>query len=272
MPTSISTPLTGIAYGVAAAVIAIAAALLVRLGPDVAGTTAHRHLPLLSAAAAVRGLLFSVVFSQRPSSSKRLLLALLGITAAGSLVFGALVLGPLAPARPAFPRSVVLLEGAISLGLAGALLALPQGTLRAPSGAALAGSVGALMLFLPMTSGPRWQTFAAPWPPHAIRAEYANRVESALAEWRAAPPDYAENLHPYDPRGPYFHYADVWRSADAESRFDREPHIAARYHAVHIYLLHALYDITGEPVFEHYERLWRSYVEGPERTATSASP
>jgi hypothetical protein len=46
---------------------------------------------------------------------------------------------------------------------------------------------------------------------------------------------------------------------------NRLPHIAARYHAVHIYLLHALHDVTGEPAFARYERLWASYVEGADR-------
>lgn len=39
------------------------------------------------------------------------------------------------------------------------------------------------------------------------------------------------------------------------------PHIAARYHAVHIYLLHAMFSITGNETFHHYEKLWASYFD-----------
>jgi hypothetical protein len=44
--------------------------------------------------------------------------------------------------------------------------------------------------------------------------------------------------------------------------FDRaEPHVSPKYHRVHIVLLHALYSITGESTLQHFEHLWRSYVD-----------
>ncbi|MFD2614859.1 D-glucuronyl C5-epimerase family protein [Paenibacillus gansuensis] len=40
-----------------------------------------------------------------------------------------------------------------------------------------------------------------------------------------------------------------------------EPKSARTYHAVHIYLLYALYSITGDKVFKNYYRMWRSYID-----------
>lgn len=40
-----------------------------------------------------------------------------------------------------------------------------------------------------------------------------------------------------------------------------EPKSARTYHAVHIYLLYALYSITGDRTLRDYYRLWKSYVE-----------
>lgn len=39
----------------------------------------------------------------------------------------------------------------------------------------------------------------------------------------------------------------------------RQPHIVAKYHGVHGYLLHALVSITGDPVFREWEVRWASY-------------
>jgi hypothetical protein len=41
--------------------------------------------------------------------------------------------------------------------------------------------------------------------------------------------------------------------------YNREPKIAGYYHAIHIYLLHALHSITGEKVLKDVEALWTSY-------------
>jgi hypothetical protein len=42
--------------------------------------------------------------------------------------------------------------------------------------------------------------------------------------------------------------------------YHQKPHIGVNYHAVHIYELHALVSITGDPVLSKYEQLWASYV------------
>lgn len=39
-----------------------------------------------------------------------------------------------------------------------------------------------------------------------------------------------------------------------------DPLLNAGYHRVHIYLLHALYTITNEPILLYYKNLWASYV------------
>lgn len=39
------------------------------------------------------------------------------------------------------------------------------------------------------------------------------------------------------------------------------PHVAPRYHAAHIYLLHALYEATGRGTLKLYETRWSSYVK-----------
>lgn len=43
--------------------------------------------------------------------------------------------------------------------------------------------------------------------------------------------------------------------------YGAKPHVSASYHACHIHLLHALYEVTSEKVFFQYEQLWTSYVE-----------
>lgn len=43
--------------------------------------------------------------------------------------------------------------------------------------------------------------------------------------------------------------------------YEKEPHVSARYHLVHIYLLHALYTVTENKTLKHYEELWTSYVD-----------
>jgi hypothetical protein len=42
--------------------------------------------------------------------------------------------------------------------------------------------------------------------------------------------------------------------------YKRQPHIGVHYHAVHIYLLHALGSVTHDPQLSKYEKLWASYV------------
>jgi hypothetical protein len=39
-----------------------------------------------------------------------------------------------------------------------------------------------------------------------------------------------------------------------------KPNLAPGYHARHVYLLHALYSITGDPVFAEFEQRWGCYV------------
>lgn len=43
--------------------------------------------------------------------------------------------------------------------------------------------------------------------------------------------------------------------------FNKAPHVGVGYHAVHIYLLHALHSVTGEKWLQHFETVWRYYVE-----------
>ena len=38
------------------------------------------------------------------------------------------------------------------------------------------------------------------------------------------------------------------------------PHLVSRYHMVHLYLLHALYSLTGKPVLDEYLRRWEETV------------
>ncbi len=40
-----------------------------------------------------------------------------------------------------------------------------------------------------------------------------------------------------------------------------EPHAVAKYHAIHIYLLHALYTVTDNKTLHGFEQRWASYVE-----------
>jgi heparosan-N-sulfate-glucuronate 5-epimerase len=42
---------------------------------------------------------------------------------------------------------------------------------------------------------------------------------------------------------------------------NKQPHIAARYHAVHLYLLNAIYSITDDVYFDYIKRVWASYVD-----------
>lgn len=39
------------------------------------------------------------------------------------------------------------------------------------------------------------------------------------------------------------------------------PHMSAKYHMIHIFLLHALYTLTDNPELERYAQKWASYVE-----------
>ena len=214
--------LTLAGYDLAAAAIAMGIALVARLGSEAAGAMAERFLPLLVAGVVIRATIFVLVPDDPPSTAARRALVLVGMTAAGSLAYAFLLLGPLAPeARPGFPRAALAVEAVLHLGASAALLALPPEAIRHPSRSAALAIGMVVLLVAPMAGGPRWQTFDAPWPPHAIRAEYAGRVAEALDEWRDDPPSYVENLQAYDPRGPYFHYAEVWRRTDDESRFDR---------------------------------------------------
>lgn len=43
--------------------------------------------------------------------------------------------------------------------------------------------------------------------------------------------------------------------------YDAKPHAAPKYHAIHIYLLHALYSVTDNETLHEFEQLWASYVE-----------
>lgn len=43
--------------------------------------------------------------------------------------------------------------------------------------------------------------------------------------------------------------------------YNAEPHAIAKYHAIHIYLLHALYSITDNETLHEFEQMWASYVE-----------
>lgn len=43
--------------------------------------------------------------------------------------------------------------------------------------------------------------------------------------------------------------------------YQKAPHVGIPYHAVHIYLLHALYSVTQNPWFRYCEFVWSSYVD-----------
>ncbi|MDD2555566.1 MAG: D-glucuronyl C5-epimerase family protein [Syntrophaceticus sp.] len=43
--------------------------------------------------------------------------------------------------------------------------------------------------------------------------------------------------------------------------YKAKPHAIAKYHAIHIYLLHALYTITDNETIHEFEQLWALYVE-----------
>lgn len=43
--------------------------------------------------------------------------------------------------------------------------------------------------------------------------------------------------------------------------YGMEPKIAGYYHAIHIYLLHALHSVTQEKVLDDYSKLWASYIK-----------
>lgn len=43
--------------------------------------------------------------------------------------------------------------------------------------------------------------------------------------------------------------------------YKAKPHAVAKYHAIHIYLLHALYTVTDNETLHEFEQLWASYVE-----------
>lgn len=38
------------------------------------------------------------------------------------------------------------------------------------------------------------------------------------------------------------------------------PHMSAKYHMIHIFLLHALYTLTGDPELQHYAQKWATYT------------
>lgn len=210
-----------LAAAVLAATVSMSAALLARLGVEDALAVTARYLPLLALGVAARAALHVV---GRPivsrGSRREAVLRTTAVVVAGSAIVAALLLGPFAPSTGLrFPRLVLALEGAIYLAFA--LIPLrwrvrPPTVARTP----LLAGVGVFLLLAPMAGGPRWQTFEDGWPPHALRAEHAPLVDAALAAWHATDPILDANLRPYDPRGPYFHYADVWVREEPGSRFD----------------------------------------------------
>jgi hypothetical protein len=206
------------------ATIAMAGALVARLGTDGATLVGERFLPLLTAGVVARASLHVLGLSVASGQRRRAaVLRLTAVTAVGSVVIAALLLGPLAPATgPRFPRLVLVLEGLSYLALALFLVLFRGGAPVVPRPQSLAAMVGVVLLLTPLAGGPRWQTFDDGWPPHALRADHAREVESALAAWQATEPILDENLRPYDPSGPYFHYADVWVDEGPGSRFDAD--------------------------------------------------
>lgn len=59
------------------------------------------------------------------------------------------------------------------------------------------------------------------------------------------------------------HYYDIggYTTYDlAHIVYKMDPKIAGNYHAIHIYLLHALYTVTGDKVLRDFANLWASYV------------
>jgi len=72
------------------------------------------------------------------------------------------------------------------------------------------------------------------------------------AFWRGI--DTLVNILPYYDIGGFTAY-DM-----SHITYNRQPHIGVHYHAVHIYLLHALGSVTHDVRLAKYEELWASYV------------
>jgi len=63
------------------------------------------------------------------------------------------------------------------------------------------------------------------------------------------------------------HYYDIggYTTYDlAHIVYKIDPKISGNYHAIHIYLLHALYTVTGDKVLRDFANLWASYVRKKE--------
>jgi hypothetical protein len=55
----------------------------------------------------------------------------------------------------------------------------------------------------------------------------------------------------------------------AHVTYDTPPHVVARYHAVHIFLLHALHAVTSSGVLKVFECRWLDHAQGPGVCETS---
>lgn len=91
------------------------------------------------------------------------------------------------------------------------------------------------------------------WSKTAPKLNSPAASQSALAFDRGA--ESLRRILPYYDIGGYTTY-DL-----SHLTYNRSPNIAGPYHAIHIYLLHALHSITGIDEFRHYEKLWASYLD-----------
>jgi len=76
----------------------------------------------------------------------------------------------------------------------------------------------------------------------------------------AAAATFLQGLNTLDHILPYYDIGGFSAYDMSHIIYHRTPHIGVHYHAIHIYLLHALGSITQDPQLSHYEKLWASYV------------
>jgi len=194
-------------------------ALLGRQGSDAAVAAFAACWPAFLVLSAVRSVLLAVALRSDPTTATRYV-RLAAIALIGSAMLAVTTVGPLAPPdAPPLLRSTIAADLVIWTVMADLLARRQAGSM--PSRARLLAALGVGALLAPLAGGPRWQTFEGDWPPHPIRATYAATVARGMAEWRETEPDHRSNLVPYDPDGPYLHYAEIWLEADEGSRLDR---------------------------------------------------
>jgi hypothetical protein len=71
---------------------------------------------------------------------------------------------------------------------------------------------------------------------------------------------FVEAMHTLTHILPYYDIGGYTAYDLGHITYGREPHIGVEYHAIHVYLLHALGSLTHDPTLKHFEDLWASYV------------